>query len=382
MAQRRPALESVAAVPPGGLADGPALLNFVVEHWRAVDLSDELDIVEHLPAGAQPGALQGVVCRSRRTGQLTVLVGAESGTGAGVVGHVLSEIGRLNATPRMAGAEPSGLIICSLPSEELRRAATAARRIELTALRLRLRPAPAMAADGGDERLRSAVEALGSWCGDAALGAARREGVPVATYLGKDSPLWRRARAVAAAVDDRFPGAAGHSVRVSRVVRALAEDLGMGGEALDYIELAGLLYDVGMMVVPDALAEKRGPLTPEEFGLVQRHVDAGARLLQQFGVLSPVSLGVRHHHERWDGRGYPGHLTGDDIPLLARMISMADGFDAMTSVRPYRPAMPQDAALEAVTEGAGKQWDPGLVSSLRRAVDRAASSGTGAVGRG
>ncbi|MFQ6098712.1 MAG: HD-GYP domain-containing protein [Armatimonadota bacterium] len=366
-----------AASPPPDIAEGPALLQFIVSHWESVDLSDELDIVETLPTPTKPGALTGVVCRNRKTGHLTLLVGAPSGADPGLVGHVLSEIGRLSSRE---GTEATGLIVCSAPGEDLRRAVSAAGPIEFTSLHLRLRPVPAR--DGvEEERLRAAVEGLGSWCAEAALTAARREGVSVSAYLGEDSPLWRKARAVAEAVDDRLPGARGHSARVSALVRAIAEDLGLSGEACDYIALAGLMYDVGMLVVPGSVAAKRESLTPREFSVVRRHADVGARLVQQFGVLSPIALGVRHHHERWDGAGYPGRLRGDDIPLLARMISIADGFDAMTSVRPYRPAKRMEEALNAVAEGAGRQWDAGLVESLKRAVNRVGAR-TRPAGRG
>jgi len=118
------------------------------------------------------------------------------------------------------------------------------------------------------------------------------------------------------------------------------------------------VHDIGKLAVPSAILEKPGVLTPEEFGIVKRHSSIGASLLESVGAAENVVLVVRHHHERWDGDGYPDGLARESTPLAARVIAIADAFDAMCSNRPYRRALSRESALAELRRGAGTQFDP------------------------
>jgi ribonuclease P protein subunit RPR2 len=130
-----------------------------------------------------------------------------------------------------------------------------------------------------------------------------------------------------------------------------------------------LLHDVGKLAVPDAILRKRGPLTEAERLVMRRHPEVGANLLRDLRFLGPALDVVRHHHERWDGGGYPDGLAGTRIPLWARIFAVVDTVDAMTSTRPYRPALPLDAALAVLRRESGRQFDPCCVDAFLR-LDR------------
>src|SRR5262249_30426877 len=122
----------------------------------------------------------------------------------------------------------------------------------------------------------------------------------------------------------------------------------------------------GKMAIPIAVLDKPGPLTPAEAALMQTHPVHGFNLLQSIPTLAPILSIVRHHHERWDGAGYPDRLVADDIPFLARVIAIADAFDAMTSDRAYRPALRTETAIALISEGAGSHFDPVLARAFVR----------------
>ena len=168
-------------------------------------------------------------------------------------------------------------------------------------------------------------------------------------------------QAMSRAIDARDPYTRGHSERVARLSFELAEILGLEETACQEIYVAGILHDVGKIGVPDRVLLKAGALSDEEFAIIKQHPEIGYRIVEQLGKLHFTLPGVLYHHERWDGRGYPQGLAGDDIPLMARIIAVADSFDAMTSSRPYRNAMPLAQACEIIHEGSGKQWDAMLV---------------------
>jgi HD-GYP domain-containing protein (c-di-GMP phosphodiesterase class II) len=160
------------------------------------------------------------------------------------------------------------------------------------------------------------------------------------------------------------PETVGHCWRVRRHALRLAVVLGLGRGACQELALAAVLHDVGKMEVPRSVLQKPGRLTAEESLRVQRHPAAGERLLAA-DVRDPVVLAaIRHHHERHDGVGYPDRLRGERIPLLARVLALADCYDAMRSDRPYRPGLSRAAALAAVRQGAGTQFDPHLAAAL------------------
>lgn len=175
-------------------------------------------------------------------------------------------------------------------------------------------------------------------------------------------------QSLCAAVDARDHYTALHSMHVADYACAMACRLGMEDRVLVF-EQAGLLHDVGKIGVSDTLLLKPTGLTDEEYGIIKRHVVAGANILQAMPFLSEVVGIVRHHHERWDGTGYPDGLAGEAIPLAARMLAVADAFDAMTTDRPYRAAFSVADARQMLLDGRGTQWDPDPVDTLVGLLD-------------
>jgi len=184
-----------------------------------------------------------------------------------------------------------------------------------------------------------------------------------ATYLGA-------VRALAAALDARDPYTAGHSERVSTFAVAIGQELGLEGEAMETLRLGALLHDVGKIGVPDEVLRKQGALTPAEFEAIKIHPSAGARILRSIPFLAPHIPIVELHHERPDGRGYPYGLAGDAIPLAARIVHVADAFDAMTSARAYRAARLPVEAIAELRRCAGTDFDGPSVEALVVAVPR------------
>jgi len=166
------------------------------------------------------------------------------------------------------------------------------------------------------------------------------------------------------AVDAKDAYTCGHSERVAMVSKMLAQEVGLTEQEVDRIYMAGLLHDVGKIGVPESVLQKPGRLTVEEFEQMKRHPVIGAHILQDVKQIKDIIPGVLHHHERFDGKGYPGGLAGRDIPLMGRLICLADCFDAMTTTRTYRQAMPLEAALADIRRCAGTQFDPGLTESF------------------
>jgi len=173
-------------------------------------------------------------------------------------------------------------------------------------------------------------------------------------------------RSLTAALDAKDSYTYGHSERVARIGVELGRELGLAGEELGDIYLTGLLHDVGKIGVRDAILAKREPLTPEEFEHIKQHVTIGYTILSDLRPIRSLLPGVLYHHERVDGTGYPDGLQGDAIPLLARILAVADGYDAMSTTRPYREAMACRRVEEILVEGAGKQWDRQVVEAFLR----------------
>jgi putative nucleotidyltransferase with HDIG domain len=172
---------------------------------------------------------------------------------------------------------------------------------------------------------------------------------------------------LSAAIEARDPYARGHSSRVTVFAQAMARRVGLDKERLSVLRLGALLHDIGKLAVPSSVLLKRGPLTESELGQVRRHPVAGARMLETLGAPATVAPVVLHHHERWDGGGYPSGQKGEEIPLEARILCIADSFDAMTSTRPYRAPKSPDEALEELERCAGAQFDPELVDAFAQA---------------
>ena len=173
-------------------------------------------------------------------------------------------------------------------------------------------------------------------------------------------------RSLTAALDAKDSYTYGHSERVARIAVELGRELGMQPDELSDIYLAGLLHDVGKIGVRDAVLAKTEPLTPEEFDHIKQHVTTGYAILSDLRPIRNLLPGVLYHHERYDGKGYPDGLAGEDIPLLACILAVADAYDAMSTTRPYRDAMPCRKVEEILLDGGGKQWDQRIIDAFTR----------------
>jgi HD-GYP domain-containing protein (c-di-GMP phosphodiesterase class II) len=171
-------------------------------------------------------------------------------------------------------------------------------------------------------------------------------------------------RALTAAIDAKDPYTCGHSERVARMAVRLAEELAMPPPKRSDLYVAGLLHDVGKIGIGDEVLKKMGPLTPEEYRKIQSHVEIGVTILKDLKKLHHLLPGVRHHHESYDGTGYPDKLAAEAIPLEARILAVADSFDAMSSNRPYRKRLSLRQIDEIFRMGRGEQWDPEVVDAL------------------
>lgn len=214
---------------------------------------------------------------------------------------------------------------------------------------------------------------------DSAMTVAIALEIPATNPLATPDELLREAvRALQQALEARDPYTRNHSRRVADYAAAIAHELGMDRGTQQEIRLAGELHDVGKIGVADDLLKRRGPLTQDEYHLVLQHTLIGERILRPLFRDRPTILRVaRCHHERFDGRGFPDGLHGEDIPLAARIVAIADSFDAMTSARPYRGALPIRVAAEELARGAGTQFDPDCVAAMLAVVSRKWRARTG-----
>jgi HD-GYP domain-containing protein (c-di-GMP phosphodiesterase class II) len=169
-------------------------------------------------------------------------------------------------------------------------------------------------------------------------------------------------KAMTASIDAKDPYTCGHSERVGLLASRLAAAAGIDPEEAERYRIAGLVHDVGKIGISEAVLSKVGKLTPEEFDQIKRHPEIGHQILKDIPLMQDILPGVLHHHERYDGRGYPHGLAGENIPLIARVLALADTFDAMSSTRSYRPAMPRDKVIAEIQRCAGDQFDPILAA--------------------
>jgi HD-GYP domain-containing protein (c-di-GMP phosphodiesterase class II) len=173
--------------------------------------------------------------------------------------------------------------------------------------------------------------------------------------------LFDLVRCLTATIEAKDPYTCGHSERVARIGQRIGVQMGLSESDLGDLYLAGLLHDIGKIGVRDDILQKPGALTVEEMAHVQQHTVIGDRMISGIRQLGHLRAGVRSHHERFDGKGYPDRLAGEDIPLLARVLAVADSCDAMMADRPYRSAMPTARIDAIVAEEAGRMWDPAIV---------------------
>src|SRR5206468_7241058 len=185
---------------------------------------------------------------------------------------------------------------------------------------------------------------------------------------------------LSATVDARDSYTAGHSRRVQQLSLAIGRELGLSQAELDLLGHAALFHDIGKLAIPDAILLKPGTLTTEEWKLMQRHAAEGARIIDRLGFLDDAVPAIRHHHERYDGTGYPDGIGGEEIPLGARIIHVADALDSMLTTRIYRAARPAGEALGELRRAAGTQFCPRCVTALERIlpIEGFSRDGTGA----
>lgn len=176
--------------------------------------------------------------------------------------------------------------------------------------------------------------------------------------------------ALASAIDAKDSYTGDHSTTVAALAARVGRALGLGGEAIDELRMGGRLHDLGKIGVPDAILTKPGPLDPKELAVMRRHAEGGSEILRRAPLSDRVKATVRSSHERWDGGGYPDGLAAEAIPLPARIVAVVDAYEAMTSDRPYRRALPPAEALARLRGAAGSQFDPRIVETFVGLMER------------
>lgn len=187
--------------------------------------------------------------------------------------------------------------------------------------------------------------------------------------LALEATCFSSLAALARAIDARDPYTFEHSARVAEISAEIAQDMSLSAIEQAMLRRSGVLHDVGKIGIEDRILTKQGPLTDEEWVTIRRHPAIGHDMLKDVAFLRASLDGIRHHHERWDGEGYPDGLQGEAIPLQARIVSVADTLDAMTSDRAYRKGFSFDFAVRTIVNGAGSQFDPVVVKAMQERVD-------------
>jgi putative nucleotidyltransferase with HDIG domain len=190
--------------------------------------------------------------------------------------------------------------------------------------------------------------------------------------LFHSAPLlgWEEARKVATllveAATPRDAYTIDHALAIAELSRRVGVEFDLSEEVLEALALGALLHDLGKLGVPEAVLEKGGPLTQQDWELIKRHPDIGARMIEQIWCLRRVAQTIRHHHERCDGSGYPDGLEAEEIPLTARIVAATDAYDVMVRGRPYGESRSPTEAIEELMDGAGSQFDAEVVAALAR----------------
>ena len=200
------------------------------------------------------------------------------------------------------------------------------------------------------------------------LALAARSQELVESYSLLERSSFETIESLNATVDAKDPYTAGHSLRVQRIALAIGEQLRLPEERMEALRYAGLFHDIGKLAVPDAILSKPAALTDDEWEQVKRHPASGAEIVGRLGWLRETVPLIRHHHERWDGNGYPDRLAGTEIPLEAAVVGLADAWDAMTTDRPYRNALSDHEATLEIRRGRGTQFAPTVVDAFFDAI--------------
>jgi putative nucleotidyltransferase with HDIG domain len=202
---------------------------------------------------------------------------------------------------------------------------------------------------------------------------ARELGTTYQTLIERSTMLEQSQRAIIAAftasIEARDPYTQGHTQRVTSYALSLARELGWQNTKLEQVQLGCELHDVGKIAVPDRILQKTERLTDEEFGIIRTHPEVGAKMIREIPYLKAAIPYVLHHHERWDGFGYPHQLAAESIPMEGRLTAVADAFDAMTSDRPYRKGLSLETAKLEIETGIGKQFDPKMARAFLRGLE-------------
>jgi putative nucleotidyltransferase with HDIG domain len=233
--------------------------------------------------------------------------------------------------------------------------------VALAVVFLALYVALALLVRGASKLLRSQTERL-----------RRRSRELLESYNRLEQSSLEAIETLNATVEAKDPYTAGHSQRVQQIALAVGAELGLPGDRVDALRYAGLFHDIGKLAVPDAILTKPSALDADEFEAIKRHPEDGAAIIGKLGRLRAAVPLVRHHHERWDGAGYPDRLAGDAVPLEAYVVGLADAWDAMTTDRPYQLALSWDEAAEEVRRGRGSQFAPEVVDAFFAVLRRGA----------
>jgi HD-GYP domain-containing protein (c-di-GMP phosphodiesterase class II) len=171
-------------------------------------------------------------------------------------------------------------------------------------------------------------------------------------------------------LDSRDAATEGQTKRARRLAKGVARELDMPDEFIYYLEYAALLHDIGKIAIDDHVLKKPGKLTPQEFEMIKKHPELGHRILSPITMLAPVAPMVLYHQEWFNGKGYPEGLSGEEIPLGARIVGLLDAWLAMTSIRPWRPALSKEEAMKEILKGSGTQFDPKVVEAFQATVEK------------
>jgi putative nucleotidyltransferase with HDIG domain len=191
----------------------------------------------------------------------------------------------------------------------------------------------------------------------------------VKTFEEKEQLFLGILMALTRAIDAKSRWTAGHSERVARYAEAIGRSLGLAEEELRSLSIAAILHDIGKLAVPESILDKPARLDEQEYAVIRTHPETGVRILGDIPAYRDIVPGVLHHHEHWNGGGYPGGLRGTQIPLQSRIICLADVYDAITADRPYRSGMSQAEARTFIESMSGVMFDPALVGELWRVVE-------------